>query len=222
MEGALSTWAHGSQAFSLALVRPLATLNNTIKLKFNLRIGFDTASSIALLALSAIAKRGADGSAIPSSHVVILPLLFTAGMSLVDSLDSILMLYSYSDFPEHSLALFERIPPRAVEPNREKTADQDEKKHEGLDAATMPALPSYTDGADGAKEIPIPAPAAAAEVDRRVVRDTVVKMNVMSGLSIILTLMSILVAFRCVPLPQHALCDAFNMPTADDPSFPGF
>lgn len=35
--------------------------------------GFDTASSIALLAISAIAKRDSDKRAIPSSHVVILP-----------------------------------------------------------------------------------------------------------------------------------------------------
>jgi len=38
--------------------------------------GFDTASSVALLAISAIAKRGADGSAIPSSEIVILPVRY--------------------------------------------------------------------------------------------------------------------------------------------------
>jgi nickel/cobalt transporter (NiCoT) family protein len=36
-------------------------------------LGFDTASSIALLGLSAIAKRGSDGSVVPSGHIVILP-----------------------------------------------------------------------------------------------------------------------------------------------------
>lgn len=35
--------------------------------------GFDTASSIALLAISAIAKKGPDGKSIPSAHIVILP-----------------------------------------------------------------------------------------------------------------------------------------------------
>jgi nickel/cobalt transporter (NiCoT) family protein len=77
-----------------------------------LDVGFDTASSIALLAVSALAKRDAKGQGISSASIVILPvsfpfilasgskerrltcvqLLFTAGMSLVDSLDSVLML----------------------------------------------------------------------------------------------------------------------------------
>lgn len=35
--------------------------------------GFDTASSIALLAVSAIAKKGADAKRIPPAYVVILP-----------------------------------------------------------------------------------------------------------------------------------------------------
>ena len=35
--------------------------------------GFDTASSIALLAVTAIAKKGADGSQISPGDVVILP-----------------------------------------------------------------------------------------------------------------------------------------------------
>lgn len=58
--------------------------------------GFDTASSIALLALSAIASRDHNGNAISHGKIVVLPFLFTAGMSLVDSLDSILMLYAYA------------------------------------------------------------------------------------------------------------------------------
>lgn len=58
--------------------------------------GFDTASSIALLALSAIASRDHRGNSISHGKIVVLPFLFTAGMSLVDSLDSILMLYAYA------------------------------------------------------------------------------------------------------------------------------
>jgi high-affinity nickel-transport protein len=54
--------------------------------------GFDTASEIALLGVSALAKaRG-----IPSSEIIILPLLFTAGMTVVDSADSVFMLLAYS------------------------------------------------------------------------------------------------------------------------------
>lgn len=36
-------------------------------------VGFDTASSIALLAISALARKRADGSPIPSVYIVILP-----------------------------------------------------------------------------------------------------------------------------------------------------
>lgn len=35
--------------------------------------GFDTASSIALLAVSALGRRGSDGKPIPAAHIVILP-----------------------------------------------------------------------------------------------------------------------------------------------------
>ncbi|WVR05065.1 hypothetical protein IAU60_002077 [Kwoniella sp. DSM 27419] len=73
--------------------------------------GFDTASSIALLAISAIAQRGPDGQSISHGKIVILPFLFTAGMSLVDSLDSILMLYAYAtpstDTPVGKFALLQ-------------------------------------------------------------------------------------------------------------------
>ncbi|KAG5652879.1 hypothetical protein H0H81_003242 [Sphagnurus paluster] len=162
--------------------------------------GFDTASSVALLALSAIAKRTGDGKSIPSSHIVILPLLFTAGMSLVDSVDSILMLYSYSGFPEHSWALFERkrtaptslsdtVPElgggKAVPPQSENPA------HVHASAAKHPDAEKDTARPDVDKEVDT----STAEPDGKVARDIVVKMNVMSGLSIILTLMSILVAF---------------------------
>ena len=36
-------------------------------------LGFDTASSIAILAVSAIAKQDSEGRRIPSSHVMVLP-----------------------------------------------------------------------------------------------------------------------------------------------------
>lgn len=40
-------------------------------------IGFDTASSIALIAVSAIAHKGTNGVSIPSSNVIILPVKTT-------------------------------------------------------------------------------------------------------------------------------------------------
>jgi high-affinity nickel-transport protein len=54
-------------------------------------LGFDTASEVGLLSLSA---EGA-GKHIPLLAILLLPLAFTAGMALVDTLDGILMLGAY-------------------------------------------------------------------------------------------------------------------------------
>jgi high-affinity nickel-transport protein len=54
-------------------------------------LGFDTASEIGLLAITAGAA-----SAIPTAYVLVLPVLFTAGMTLLDTLDGMLMLSAYS------------------------------------------------------------------------------------------------------------------------------
>ncbi len=77
------------------LLKPLLKLVNNswnmflIGLLFGL--GFDTASEIGLLSISAItATKG-----IPVWYIVLLPLVFTAGMTLVDTLDGILMLGAY-------------------------------------------------------------------------------------------------------------------------------
>ncbi|KAJ6462797.1 NicO-domain-containing protein [Mycena vitilis] len=120
-------------------------------------LGFDTASSIALLAVSALAHKKADGSLIPPGQIVILPLLFTAGMTILDSADSVLMLYSYSGFSERTWAI----------------------RDNGAAISDQPVGPQ----AELRAEAPVPAH------DRRF------NANIMSGLSIILTLMSILVAF---------------------------
>lgn len=53
-------------------------------------LGFDTASEIALLTLSALSM-----ASVPRLAVLLLPLLFTAGMGLVDSLNGLLMLWAY-------------------------------------------------------------------------------------------------------------------------------
>ncbi|KAJ2961936.1 hypothetical protein NQZ79_g2878 [Umbelopsis isabellina] len=55
-------------------------------------LGFDTSTEIALLSITAI--QGANG--MPIFHIIILPFLFTAGMSLIDTLDGMLMLFAYS------------------------------------------------------------------------------------------------------------------------------
>ncbi|KAA1469899.1 NicO-domain-containing protein [Dentipellis sp. KUC8613] len=186
--------------------------------------GFDTASSIALLAVSAIAKKGADGKGIPPADIVVLPLLFTAGMTLLDSVDSILMLYSYSGFPERSFALFEA--PRPLSPALVEQAAIPEA--EGIDAA-VPSSPEPSKPRAGLAEelqglqASVDAPATpedpergslkscsppedfavpsrevnvkVVEVEEHAKKEARVKRNMMSGLSIVLTSMSILVAF---------------------------
>ncbi|WP_274651159.1 HoxN/HupN/NixA family nickel/cobalt transporter [Paenibacillus humicola] len=54
-------------------------------------LGFDTASEIALLAISA----GAAHSAIPVTGILALPLLFASGMSLLDTADGVFMTTAY-------------------------------------------------------------------------------------------------------------------------------
>lgn len=59
-------------------------------------LGFDTASTIALLSVALVASQAGVESGRSSGNVVILALLFTAGMALVDTLDNVLMLYAYA------------------------------------------------------------------------------------------------------------------------------
>ena len=54
-------------------------------------LGFDTASEVALLALSA----GAAAGAVPAAGLLALPVLFAAGMSLMDTADGIFMTTAY-------------------------------------------------------------------------------------------------------------------------------
>ncbi|KGB74229.1 high-affinity nickel-transporter [Cryptococcus deuterogattii 99/473] len=176
--------------------------------------GFDTASSIALLAISAIAQRGPNGDSISHGKIVILPFLFTAGMSLVDSLDSILMLYAYatpdSTSPEGKLALLQH-------------PDYKDFQVEETVATTLTAEGGQTEG-HLIEQIDVP----QGEIERLETEDNLkaktgneisveeervggssrvdniggarnervmkAKANTMSSLSIILTLLSILVA----------------------------
>jgi len=61
-------------------------------LGFLFGLGFDTASEVALLAVAAIAH---EQHKLPPTVILILPLLFTAGMSLIDTLNGIMMLWAY-------------------------------------------------------------------------------------------------------------------------------
>ncbi|KAI5889739.1 NicO-domain-containing protein [Schizophyllum commune H4-8] len=170
--------------------------------------GFDTASSIALLAVSAIGKEGANNETIPTGYIVILPLLFTAGMTFIDSLDSILMLYSYSGFPEHSWKLFETRSEKSS--SNKSTPIASVRSCSPLQGSSQPT--PYDNNADlGANPVKSSKSSVKLGNDEPDTVDTVsivgavayerkmramrVKANMMSGLSIILTLMSILVAF---------------------------
>ncbi|KAF7346448.1 Nickel/cobalt efflux system [Mycena sanguinolenta] len=153
--------------------------------------GFDTASSIALLAVSALVHKKSDGSSIPSGDIVILPLLFTAGMTLIDSADSVLMLYSYSGFPELNWVIIDRS---------RKTRNVD------LEKVQVAEKPTHSDSTAVAGEVPSaqavsPEDTGGVQSISQIDRDLQVKANVMSGLSIVLTLISIVVAFRRVTRP---------------------
>lgn len=116
-------------------------------------------------------------------------------MTMIDSLDSILMLYSYSGFPERSWRLFERKPVQAENSQTRVGVEQDAEQKR------QPTHDRDDDGAALGKEThAVPKHEHEQEDEARIARDRRVKMNVMSGLSIVLTLMSILVAFRYVYL----------------------
>lgn len=54
-------------------------------------LGFDTASEIALLSIAALAP----GEGVPPIFVMILPIIFAAGMALIDTIDGIMMIWAY-------------------------------------------------------------------------------------------------------------------------------
>jgi nickel/cobalt transporter (NiCoT) family protein len=146
-------------------------------------------------------------------------MLFTAGMTLLDSIDSILMLYSYTGFAEHRFQLFEPVL---------ETDARDHKSSVYREAAATSVSPAQLPRSEGSHENEIePCPLSAAlseqsekngssqgnmeqpvevqledtdakirDIRKEAQRELLVKRNMMSGLSILLTLMSIVVAFR--------------------------
>mmetsp|Transcript_76648 Transcript_76648/g.135729 ORF Transcript_76648/g.135729 Transcript_76648/m.135729 type:complete len:387 (+) Transcript_76648:29-1189(+) len=54
-------------------------------------LGFDTASEVGLLALAVLGSK----EGIPALWILVLPLLFSSGMALIDTLDGMLMLWAY-------------------------------------------------------------------------------------------------------------------------------
>ncbi len=175
-------------------------------------LGFDTASSIALLGIAGATNTqvqdtslesdqailpGSDGNRSDAS-IVLLALLFTAGMTLVDSLDSVLMINAYApgellapappskDGPGRSkfawlkrLRFFEVIPTASSNGCNELSARDKEQraKHDALEA--NPEEPPTT------KEDDINDEEGVLSTDR----------GTSSTLSHLLTLLSILLAF---------------------------
>ncbi|NOU66668.1 HoxN/HupN/NixA family nickel/cobalt transporter [Paenibacillus sp. LMG 31461] len=84
-----------SRGFITRLIKPLFSFItkswHVYPLGFLFGLGFDTASEIALLAISAHAAK----DAIPFIGVISLPLLFAAGMSLFDTADGMFMTKAY-------------------------------------------------------------------------------------------------------------------------------
>jgi len=172
--------------------------------------------------------------------------LFTAGMTLVDSLDSILMLYSYAGFPERTFKIIEKVSSRRTKKMPKSRSEDIERlaqtvggsrgslqledpiksivDNEGISKLTAELTSGRAMDSKVAihDEDVVNEPEACgslvpdnvttsldfkvgldnddrgdaedAEFVRR--RKELVKQNMMSGLSIILTLISILAAFR--------------------------
>jgi nickel/cobalt transporter (NiCoT) family protein len=59
-------------------------------------LGFDTATEVGLLGLSATAAIDTVGGTLPPLAIIALPIIFAAGMSLMDSLDGIFMTKAYA------------------------------------------------------------------------------------------------------------------------------
>lgn len=147
-------------------------------------------------------------------------------MTLIDSADSILMLYAYAGFPEHRFALLEDVPaPGTPSPAVQQLMDLEAPASPGT--KTPPVLTSVGPADMSTRKTPSPvmslqelprsrarspAPSVGGGVSLKAatvseedgagneerLRQIRVKRNAMSGLSIMLTLMSILVAFTYV------------------------
>jgi nickel/cobalt transporter (NiCoT) family protein len=85
-----------SRGFIFRFISPLFKVVNkswhVYPIGFLFGLGFDTASEVALLAISA----GAARNAIPATGIMALPILFASGMSLMDTADGVFMTTAYN------------------------------------------------------------------------------------------------------------------------------
>ena len=82
-----------SRLLGARLNRNLRSSWQMLPIGFLFGLGLETASEVALLTLSA---EGASSGALPFGALIALPLLFAAGMSLFDTIDSIAMVHVYA------------------------------------------------------------------------------------------------------------------------------
>ena len=120
-------------------------------------------------------------------------------MTLIDSADSVLMLHSYAGAPVWPIKIFTWQPePQQSNSNAsdDGTASNDVNNAAKTDdveknMSQLPTVARYNDELKGSGEL-------EEKIDETKPINTEKKLSVMSGLSILLTLLSILVAFRCV------------------------
>jgi high-affinity nickel-transport protein len=142
-------------------------------------------------------------------------------MTLLDSIDSILMLYSYTGFAEHRFHLFEPVlendardhkssvyreaAATSVTPAQLPRSEGPSHENETEPCPPSAALSEEQPGQNGSSQGNIEQPvgvqledrdAKIRDIRKEAQRELRVKRNMMSGLSILLTLMSIVVAFR--------------------------
>jgi hypothetical protein len=122
-------------------------------------------------------------------------------MSLVDSLDSVVMLYSYSGFIESSkrFRIIERVAsdmPRTigVEANQNKCEEQSGGVVEVEELSDEAKEAEKTSG--GANEAEEPASSQSDAEQQNISRTQALKQSATSSLGLILTFMSIVIAFR--------------------------
>lgn len=117
------------------------------------------------------------------------------------------MLYSYAGMPEKGLALYKRMEVSAVDSGVAEVSPEDDSQLPVLGSSQGVVPPSATERADDKKPSPETEPAVTMEDVATPVPESdeagtpsnaILKQNTMSGLSIVLTLISIILAFRSV------------------------
>lgn len=122
-------------------------------------------------------------------------------MTLIDSLDSIIMLYSYAGFPERGWTLIRHKRPKGKRclplVQNDQEVEPTFEVPQGVDLGAL-SKKSVIDGLGGGGSATAGQDVAltvTSEDDENQRRKRVLKDNAMSGLSIILTMISIILAF---------------------------